>query len=242
LSKLLLQLVKKERKVEDFDKGDTCFLCCLSTQEVTFAQLKLVSEGVSMSQLQEMWRRNGHKLPDISSKLRRQLPDNHILCTTITEHEMLCCFMADLVDANNEVQLLKTANSSTSEIRRLAHIASHLASAEQHREREEQVIYPEIAKKGYSGLLKIIDSQHLKINNLHFDLNDLVWKIEKIDFDEFKEKLNRIATSLAPAMRLHIFIENNIVLPLALEVIPDPKEWKRMKLVCDDIGYCGYDS
>lgn len=241
-SKLLLQLVKQERTPEDFSKDDICFLCCLSSRDIAFAQLKLISEGTSMSRLWETWRRYGNKLPDVKSKLHKELPENHILCTTITEHQMLLCFMADLVDANNEIQLLKTANSSTAEIRKLAHIASHLASAEQHREREEQVIYPEIAKKGYSGLLKIIDTQHLKINNMHFELNDLVWKIDELDFEEFKQKLNDIASSLTPKMRFHIFIEGNIVFPLALEVIPDSKEWKRMKLVCDDIGYCGYDS
>jgi hypothetical protein len=241
MTKLLFRIANQQGKAQ-FNRDDIEFMCKLDFKDVTFAQLKAMSEGIGIKKLFRLWSENKYHLPDQSSKLRKELTPNHIIRIILAEHEMLSCFMADLVDANNEIQVLTSANSSTSEIRKLAHITSHLVSAEQHREREEQVVYPEFSKHGYSGLMKIVDQQHVKINNLHFELNELTWQIDKIDFDDFKNKLKNIILELVPAMRLHLFLEGNIILPLAMEVIPDEKKWKRMKKVCDDIGYCGYDS
>ena len=39
-------------------------------------------------------------------------------------------------------------------------------------------------------------------------------------------------------LRDHIFKENNILYPTALEVIKENSVWKKMKDDCDKIGYC----
>jgi DUF438 domain-containing protein len=41
-----------------------------------------------------------------------------------------------------------------------------------------------------------------------------------------------------PALRDHIFKENNVLYPAALEVIEDESVWTRLKQECDKIGYC----
>ncbi len=39
-------------------------------------------------------------------------------------------------------------------------------------------------------------------------------------------------------LRDHIFKENNILYPMAVQVILEPEKWADMKLKCDEIGYC----
>jgi hemerythrin-like domain-containing protein len=65
--------------------------------------------------------------------------------------------------------------------------------------------------------------------------------VDQMDFNDFQIQLRDLADYLVIAIRLHIFIENNIVFPLALEVISEKKIWENMKNICDEIGYCGYD-
>ncbi|HLF85906.1 MAG TPA: hypothetical protein VI584_02375 [Nitrospiria bacterium] len=39
-------------------------------------------------------------------------------------------------------------------------------------------------------------------------------------------------------LRDHIFKENNILCPMALQVIPEKNSWDKMKAECDKIEYC----
>jgi len=69
----------------------------------------------------------------------------------------------------------------------------------------------------------------------------LVSRVDKVSFDSFKKKLNELVCYIVPLIREHIFIEGNVIFPLALDVIEDKQVWDRIKDVCDQIGYCGYD-
>lgn len=209
-------------------------------RDLALAQQSVLDAGVDAMALWRVWVRNRDMLPDQVAKLRVQLPDNHILQRVLAEHEMTLCFIADLDDVNTEIQQIEYASSSNQQIRRLAHIAGHLISAEQHCEREEDVIFPELRRRGYRGLLKVLDQEHLEIGTCQDKLNTLVWQIDSIYFPQFKEKLSKLVGFLVPSVRMHIFVEGNILFPLALEVIDDSQVWARMKDICDQIGYCGY--
>ncbi|MGB9598396.1 MAG: hemerythrin domain-containing protein [Minisyncoccales bacterium] len=54
----------------------------------------------------------------------------------------------------------------------------------------------------------------------------------------FKEKFNEISEFILLVLREHIFKENNILYPMALEVIQEKEVWQKMKENCDKIGYC----
>lgn len=236
LTNILLDLNKNSEHV-DFKKADRNFLAEVSCREMAMAQQNILASGVVASELWKMWCRNRDVLPDQASKLRTELPQNHILQRVLAEHELTLCSLADLEDINNKIQQFEFGSSVTMEIRRLSQLALHLASLAQHSEREDQVIFPELNRRGYAGLLRGLDEQHGQINERRRKLKDLVWQVDKMNFDTFKRQLKDIVDFLAAAMRMHIFIETNIIFPLALEVISDKKVWDRMKDICDQIGY-----
>ena len=54
--------------------------------------------------------------------------------------------------------------------------------------------------------------------------------------DEIDETMDRIISSLM----LHIQKEDNVLYPLALETIDDPVVWEKIRVRCDEIGYCTF--
>lgn len=171
--------------------------------------------------------------------LRNQLPDNHIIRKVLAEHDMILCFLADLKDVANVITHENTMASTSSEFRKLAHIAQHLHAMEEHIEAEEDIIFPYLQKHGWTSLCRAAHSDHIYIKIAIGDLMKLIRAFNKAHLDEFKVRLTSVTKYLCPMMQEHILQEDNILYPIALEVIKDDKVWQRIKAVCDDIGYCG---
>ncbi|MFA5783318.1 MAG: hemerythrin domain-containing protein [Phycisphaerae bacterium] len=210
------------------------------SREVAHAQQRVLESGMDLDELFVTWQQNRKVLPDMEAVMRRELPDNHLIQRVLAEHDMLLCFVSDLEDVNIRVQQLEFATSTNSEIRKLEHIVSHLAGADEHPEREDQVIYPELLRHGFPGPGEILTLQHQQLSLRLEELQQLVWSLDQVSFDAFKVRLQEYVEYIVPVMRRHIFIENNLILPLSLEVIDDEEKWVRLKELCDDIGYCGY--
>jgi len=214
-----------------------------SCRQLGIAQQGLLSTyGLNPETIWRNWNKNRDILPDVTSKLRQQLPDDHIVKRILAEHDMLLCFTADLYNVNAEIQNLSSASSNTIEIRKLANISGHLISMEQHRQREDDLIFPELANRGYEGLSLMIVEQHRQLGDCHHELNHLIWNIEKIELSNFKKVLSEIVGQLVPMMRKHIFVENNIILPLVLDFIEEKEFWYKIKELNDQMGYCGFYS
>ncbi len=240
LTHILLNLYKNPHYFENFDT-DRQIWQHANLRESALAQQAALESGLKADQLLRIWLKHRDTLPDQAKKLKDELPEGHILRKVLAEHEMTLCFVADLDEMNERIQKMTYASSSTMEIRRVAHVSSHLIHVEQHREREEQVIFPQLRLKGFYSLSSLITEQHLRITNIHYQLRELVWNVDSMSFDHFKSQLNRLVSVLVPMIRQHIFIENNVLFPLAMEVLDEPRTWEKMKEICDEIGYCGYD-
>jgi DUF438 domain-containing protein len=172
------------------------------------------------------------------SQIKAQLPPNHVIAKLLAEHEIMKCLMADLEDVNYAIRKMKSCSTVSVEFRKLAHIAGHLAGLDEHREMEDEIIFMEIENRGYYGLLAMIKAEHLGLNVSTQELLELIAMAQEIDFRQFRPELNRVVEFIVPAMREHIFRENNIFFPIALEVMEDTGVWKKIKFLCDQIGYC----
>jgi DUF438 domain-containing protein len=215
-------------------------LASADSREVAHAQQRVLEAGMDLDDLYVIWQQNRRILPDMEATMRRELPDNHLVQRLLAEHNMFLCFISDLEEVNIRVQQLDFASSSNSEIRKLEHIVNHLARAAEHPEREDQVIFPELLRRGFPGPGEIISLQHQQLSVRIEELQQLVWAVDQVAFEAFKTRLQQLVEYIIPVMRRHIFIENNLILPLSLEVIEDPACWAHMKEICDEIGYCGY--
>jgi hypothetical protein len=233
----ILNEVNNSAVISDDDR-DTLYRA--PSGDIAMAQSRLLDGGFEPRQLWQMWDSNKRLLPDQAEKLRAELPLEHVLRRVVSEHDMLLCFVAELEEITGQILTMDSASSSSLEIRKLEHITQHCLASEQHAEREEQVIYPELIKKGFAPVLKTVTVQHFEIRRAHRKLNELVWQIDTLKFEAFKNQLSQVVAFIVPTLKMHIFFEDNIILPLLLEVVRDNKVWDRVKYVCDQIGYCGF--
>jgi len=89
-----------------------------------------------------------------------------------------------------------------------------------------------------TGIIPILLSG--KRNYSHAIGIEIQEKVAEMDFAEFKEKLDEAAKYIVFHLRDHIFKENYILYPTAMESISEKEIWKKMKDDCDKIGYCTF--
>jgi DUF438 domain-containing protein len=210
-------------------------------KDIAVAEQNLISAGYSaklVNQLSAAFMVMGI-LEGQQIDLKFKLPTNHILRKIMAEHEMVLCFLADLRDVTNVISAKDDLTDTSSEFRKLAHIARHLEAMDEHIESEEDVIFPYLQRHGWISLCRAASGDHTHIRVAVSDLVRLISSYNKDCFDEFKVRLNSIVSYLCVTMEEHILQEDKILYPIALEVIKDPEVWDAIKTVCDDIGYCG---
>ena len=213
----------------------------ITARDIASAEKKLVSDGYPAglaSQLSAAFVLMG-VLEGQSLNIKKDLPANHVLRLVLAEHEMIRCFLADLEDITEAIANKKQLRSTSVEFMKLCHTVEHLNAMEEHIEREEDIIFPYLQKHGWTSLCRSAQGDHSYIRTAVDDLVRLVESFNNSKVREFKIRLNSITKYLCPTMSEHLFQEDNILYPIALEVISDKGMWKRIKSVCDDIGYCG---
>ncbi len=199
----------------------------------------LLDTGCSVAIL----RRNQHLyielLGDQLYKLWSSLPYNHIARRILAEHEIYQCMVSDLKEVNTLIQEMDMLTDISTEYRRLVHISQHLAAVGEHAQYEEDLLFPEMRKHKFGHLVRAMKSDHAYIDFSIKSLIKLLEDFESLDLQEFKVRLESISSFVVNSIREHIFVENYILIPMSLELIDDPKVWKRIKRFCDDMGYCG---
>ena len=166
------------------------------------------------------------------------LKPGHVLHTLMEEHKMILSFLDELEKVNQRLQQTGQYAGNDEDIKKLANIAEHLVGAEPHHQREEQVLFPEIEKRGVFGPTQVMRQEHEEFRPKKKEILSLGQSVAKMDFDKFKKNLKESADFLVAMLREHIAKENDILYPMALEVIPEEAVWQNMKKECDKIGYC----
>jgi DUF438 domain-containing protein len=242
LTQLFLRLDSGE-KVETIRSENTEFLRTVSARDVALAEQSLMQAGADIGRLRSRCCTHVALLGDQVARMRAKLPMNHIVRVILLEHEMILCFLADMEELNADIQQLTYCSPASMEIRKLNHIVSHLVSTGDHNHREDEVIFPELERRGYYGPPEILKVEHLGLDACKREIAELAQAAgKKIDFSKFKLRLDAAVKYLVPAMRQQIFTEDNILYPIALEVIENPTAWERIKAMCEQIGYCGFDA
>jgi DUF438 domain-containing protein len=168
-----------------------------------------------------------------------KLPDDHILRKIKIEHDLIGCYMTDLNKVVETIRNLHCLTDVSSEFRNLGHILSHLSVVKEHIDREEDVIFPYLRKSGWVKLCQLAINEHGKIRIDIDNLLALMTSFNEMGFDDFRGWLITIVHRFSPMMREHFSYENELLYPISLFVIDDANIWKRMKALCDEIGYCG---
>jgi len=217
------------------------FIATAAPKEFADASYNLLVAGLPVAHLAKLYTRNINILPDQVARLKALLPPGHLLQMIFCEHEMLLYFLSDLEDVSRTISQMTILSNASVEFRRLAHISSHLTMAELHNEREDEVIFPELVRGGYTNLATAFRAEHCYISGAAHNLDDLIETFGLTDLLEFRRRLEKATKYIVPAMREHIFKEEHILYPIAVDVIKE-RVWERIKDLCNEIGYCCFES
>ncbi|MCK4577775.1 MAG: hemerythrin domain-containing protein [Candidatus Marinimicrobia bacterium] len=176
-----------------------------------------------------------------AAEILRTLPAGHVIHTMVTEHVKILGFLRKLDELKGTLQLHKSADEGISVIEDIGRLAQNLIDAEPHHAREEKVLFPRLVGRGTSGPPHAMLQEHVLLRKLKQRLFDLAsYEAKSTTFQARRKAIIEVIDRLVPNLALHISKEDNVLYPMALEVIDDPLIWDQMKLQCDDIGYCSF--
>ena len=148
--------------------------------------------------------------------------------------------MTELEEINSKIQKLVSYDSSLEEFKALITVTDNILDAENHHQREEQVLFAEMENREITGPTRIMRMEHDDLRAKKKFLKKTAEEVSELEFNEFKEKVDETTKYIIFNLRDHIFKENYILYPTAIESIKGKEIWADMKKRCDEIGYCGF--
>jgi hypothetical protein len=197
--------------------------------ELSIAEQELLEEGTSTDELKKFCTIHLKALKDKLQEIKLSLDKGHPIHTMISEHEEILKFLDEL---DNLIEPLKRGVVDE-EKKILQDLSEHLVDAEKHHEREEKVLFPELEKRGITGPPRIMRMEHDELRPIKKRLLEL-----SIEPNKNKNEIIELINVLSFKLRDHIFKENNILYPAALDSIKEDIIWENIRMECDRIGYC----
>jgi DUF438 domain-containing protein len=240
LAGLLIQIHEgKDRQA--IQKEANRLISRIRPHDIAHAESRLMENGFSAQKVQHlsaafvlMGAMEGRK-----GDIIKQLPESHLLRKVLAEHDLMRCFLADLEEVAKAVAEMDTLSDTSPQFMRLSHILEHLNAMEEHMDRENDVIFPTLKRQGWESLCRSVENEHVYLRMAISDLVKLVIGFRNTSFVVFKNQLASLVRYLCPAMKEHLFHEDHVLFPLAVEIMEDPNLWTKLKTVCDEIDYCG---
>ena len=214
------------------------FLASIDATDLSFAEQKLMEAGLKPEDLRHLCSIHMEMLKDKAEELKKNLSPGHPVHTLICEHEEILGFLDELEKVNQNIQRMNSYKKGSKDFQKLAHIAKHLVEADAHHQREEDVIFPALEERGVFGPPQIMRQEHEDLRRYKKIISKLAIKPGQMNFKNFKKKLDSTSKLLVLTLRDHIFKENNILYPTAVQVIKDKGVWEKLREKCDKIGYC----
>src|SRR3989344_5686851 len=167
-----------------------------------------------------------------------KLKPGHPIHTLMGEHKEILDFVDKLKRAVKKLESAGDFKDVKMEIEMLRFAAKHLVEADKHHQREEEVLFPEMEKSGITEPPEIMREEHKDIKPKKKELYNLIESCEKLSYPDFVKKVREIAEFLIKELPDHIYKEDNILYPMAIEVIKEKERWEKIKKECAKIGYC----
>lgn len=174
----------------------------------------------------------------IDNEFYHSLSKKHIIRTLMEEHQVILNFCKVLEGLVKDIKKKNSINDSQEILKDLQLVSGHLLRTEKHHIREEHTFVRRLVSMAEFDPSQEIRKQHDSLGVLKRKLERTIYGIYTTPFDEFQKELQSVSRKLVKELRNHIDIEENILYPQAVKLIPDKNRWKKMREESDDIGYC----
>lgn len=236
----VLQKLNKDGITETLRKEALEIVSDINPIELSIAEQNLIEEGMNPQDLRHLCDIHMEVLRGELDKIKNKIEPGHVVCTFIAEHDKILGFLKELEDINSKIQKLESYDSNLIEFEELIKVIDNILDAENHHKREEKVLFAEMEDRKITGPTRIMRMEHDDLRAKKKFLKQIATEVSKLKFIEFKEKVDETAKYIIFNLRDHIFKENYILYPTAVEAITEKDVWNSMKTRCDEIGYCSF--
>ena len=234
----LLRRVDAGESPERIREESHDFLSSLGPRDIAVAQQDILESGVRLEDIGQMCSSHIRLLDQPCDKLREDLPAGHVILRMLAGHDMIRCLLEDLLAINDKMNKLDYITVTAKEWEKLLHVFEHLSASERHLDIEEKIIFPAFEAFGMYALPRMLRAEHFELRYYTEQLREIVYHCCVSDFEQFKRRLDEVVHFIVPLKREHMHKEDNMLYPVALEVIEDDRVWKQLDSVCEQAGYC----
>ena len=235
--KLLTKL--RAGNVSDETKAEAKkLLQAVDAKTLGLLEQELIREGVSHDEIRKsLCDVHLEVLRDTLVKQRIAVHSPHPVHTFMEEHKLILAALNNLGDFVKRLANYHSFAEMGSDIETLRKSSHLFVEAEMHHDREEQCLFPMLAKHDITEPPEIMKADHVEFRARKKELYRLAYNHEDYDFDTFKKKVTQLGEYLTRELEGHIFKEDNILYQIALQVLTK-EEWDDVKKQADKIGYC----
>lgn len=173
-------------------------------------------------------------------RILNALGTGHVIYTLTQEHEIILGMLTELSATREKLISLDEQEMYVEMGKTVLSLAQRMISAEPHHVREEQALFPVMREFGISGPPDVMEMEHGAIRDYKNKLLETAEKVEHTPFKSYQARMDFFAKSLNRMLKDHISKENNILFPMALNLVEDENVWGEMRKKCDEIGYCSF--
>ncbi len=235
--KKLLKDLKSNEDLERLKDEAKDILRSISPAELALIEQEMIHEGVSREEMRKLCDVHLEILRETLESDRVNVEAGHPIHTMMEEHKMILGFLDRLREVLENLDRAKSFDEVREDVEFLIHIAEHLVEADKHHQREEDVLFPALKEHGVVEPPEIMKEEHDELRPRKKELFEVAKKWEGFDYDQFVRKVKELAEYIIEELPKHIYKEDRILYPLAIQTIPD-KLWDEIKRRCDEIGYC----
>jgi DUF438 domain-containing protein len=236
----LLKKLNENGVSEELRKEALDIVLNIDPMELSIAEQRLIENGMNPHDLRHLCDIHMEVLKDELYKLKAIIEPGHLVSTLIAEHERINQFLTELEDINADIQKLDSFNRDNELFNRLLANTNNLLDAENHHKREEDVLFMELEKRNITGPPRIMRMEHDELRLRKRLLKEAAESIDDSNFEEAKAKIDEYSKYIIFNLRDHIYKENYILYPTAVDAIKESELWADMKIRCDKIGYCSF--
>ena len=235
--KNLIKQLKTEGDVSRLKEEAKAILKNISPTDLGIIEQEIIKEGTTREEMRKLCDVHLEIMKDSLGKPQMNLKPGHPIYTLMEEHKIILDFIKKLKETVKKINVVKSFDKISGELKMLEHIAMHLVEADKHHQREEKVLFPMLERFGIIEPPEIMREEHEELKSRKKELYKTVKEYKKIPYLEFIRKVNELAEYLIKELPNHIYKEDNVLYPMAIQAIPK-KEWQEIKKKCDKIGYC----
>lgn len=235
--KEILKSLRTNTDAKKIKKKGKELLKSISPKELAIIEQEMINEGLSRKELRKLCNIHLEVMNENLDAVKLNLKQGHPIHTMMEEHKMILKFVEGLQKTLKVLKAKNDFSKASTEINELKHFAKHLVEADKHHKREEDVLFPELEKRGISEPSLIMLEEHHELVPKKKELYELAKNHKKIPYKKFVAKAGKLIEFISKELPSHIYKEDKILYPMAIQAIPKNK-WIEMKKKCDKIGYC----